>query len=194
MKRFAPLFIFLATLGMVAKPALADDADARATASKLIDMTRGKESIRQGFDTVINGIISNMQTHGLPEAGVDEIKAAVDKWYTSEINFEEIRPKMVDVYVKDFSGDELKQILAFYQTPVGQKAIKEMPDVMREGATIAQDYTKAKIPDLNAALTPILAKYRDEMQGGPGDSTGGAPPSAPSNPTNPPGAAGAPGN
>jgi hypothetical protein len=186
MKRFAPLFIFLATLGMVAKPALADDADARATASKLIDMTHGKESIRQGFDTVINGIISNMQTHGLPEAGVDEIKAAVDKWYTSEINFEEIRPKMVDVYVKDFSGDELKQILAFYQTPVGQKAIKEMPDVMREGATIAQDYTKAKIPDLNAALTPILAKYRDEMQGG----TGGAP----SNPTNPQGAAGAPGN
>jgi len=179
MKRLAPLFIFLATLGMLVKPAHADDTAARALASKLIDMTRGKESIREGFDNVINGVIANMQAHGLPEAGVDEIKAAVDKWYTAEINFDDIRPKMVDAYVKDFSADELKQILDFYQTPVGQKAIKEMPDVMRQGAVIAQDYTKAKIPDLNAALTPILAKYRDQMQGAPGggDTSGGAPPS-----------------
>ena len=186
MKRFATLFIFLATLGTLVKPVFADDAAARAIASKLIDMTRGKESIRAGFDTVINGVISNMQAHGLPQAGVDEIKAAVDKWYSSEINFEDIRPKMIDAYVKDFSADELKQILDFYKTPVGQKAINEMPDVMRQGAVIAQDYTKEKIPDLNTALTPILAKYRDQMQGGPSDgSSGGAPPaSAPAPPGN----------
>jgi hypothetical protein len=181
MKRLSTLFIVLATLGILAKPVLADDADARATASKLIDLTRGKESIRQGFDSVINNVIANMQAHGLPQSGVDEIKAAVDKWYVSEINFEDIRPKMIDAYTKDFSADELKQILNFYETPVGQKAIKEMPDVMKQGAMVAQAYTKDKIPDLNAALTPILAKYRDQMQSASGAGappSGGPPPAA----------------
>jgi hypothetical protein len=188
MKRLSTLFIFLSALGMLVKPVFADDdAAARATASKLIDMTRGKESIREGFDSVINGVIANMQAHGLPQAGVDEIKAAVDKWYDSEINFEDIRPKMEDAYVKDFSPDELKQILAFYETPVGQKAIKEMPDVMRQGAMIAQAYTKEKIPDLNTALTPILAKYRDQMQAASG---AGAPPAEGAPPASGPAPAG----
>ena len=56
---------------------------------------------------------------------------------------------MVDIYVKEFSEDDLKQILAFYKSPIGPKAIKNLPGVMREGAVIAQEYTKAKIPSLN---------------------------------------------
>jgi len=165
MKRISAV-IFLATLGLLIKPALADDASQRALAAKLIDLTNGKETMRAGFDAVISGVVENMRQHGMPQQGVDEIKAAVDKWYESEINFDDIRPKMVDLYVKDFTADDLKQILAFYQSPVGQKAIKDMPGVMRGGALIAQEYTKAKIPSLNAQLTPILVKYRDQMDAG----------------------------
>jgi hypothetical protein len=184
MKRLSAV-IFLAALGLLIKPAFADDASQRALASKLIDLTNGKDSIRAAFDTVINGVITNMQQHGMPQEGVDEIKATVGKWYDSEINFEEIRPKMVDAYVKNFSEDDLKQILAFYQSPVGKKAIKAMPDVMREGAMAAQEYTKDKIPSLNQELTPILAKYRDQMEAASGGGApapgggGGAPPGAP---------------
>jgi len=184
MKRLSAV-IFLATLGLLVKPALADETSARALAAKLIDMTNGKDTMRAGFDAVINNVIDNMQQHGMPQAGVDELKAAVDKWYNSQIKFDDVRPKMVDAYLKDFSEDDLKQILAFYQSPVGQKALKNMPEVMREGAIVEQDYTKAKIPSLNAELTPILVKYRDQMEPsgagaapptGGGDSTGGAGP------------------
>jgi hypothetical protein len=158
------------------KPALADDTSQRALAAKLIDMTNGKETMRAGFDAVMNNVIANMQQHGMPQEGVDEVRAAIGKWYDAEINFDEIRPKMVDVYVKEFTEDDLKQILAFYQSPIGQKAIKNMPTVMRSGAMIAQDYTKAKIPLLNAEITPILTKYRDKMEaaGAPGGGGGGA--------------------
>ncbi len=122
--------------------------------------------MREGFDAVMNGVIENMHQHGMPQAGVDEIRAAIGKWYDTEINFDDIRPKMVDLYVKEFSEDDLKQILAFYQSPIGQKTIKNLPGVMREGAVIAQEYTKAKIPSLNAQLMPILTKYRDQMEAG----------------------------
>jgi hypothetical protein len=174
MKRISAV-IFLALLGLPVKPAMADDTSQRALAAKLIDMTNGKDTMRAGFDSVMNGVIANMQQHGMPQAGVDEIRAAIGKWYDSEINFDEIRPKMVDIYVKDFSEDDLKQILAFYESPVGQKAIKNLPSVMREGAMVAQDYTKAKIPSLNAEITPILVKYRDQMEAASAAAGGGAP-------------------
>jgi len=174
MKRLSALII-LAALGLLIKPVMAEDAAQRALAAQLIDMTNGKETMRSGFDTVMNGVIENMRQHGMPQEGVDAIKAAVAKWYDQEINFDEIRPKMVDFYVKEFSEDELKQILAFYQSPVGLKAIKDMPNVMKEGAMVAQEYTKAKIPSLNAQITPILVKYRDQMQaaGGGAAAPGG---------------------
>jgi hypothetical protein len=179
MKRISAV-IFLAALGLLIKPVMADDASQRALAGKLIDITNGKETMRSGFENVMNGVVENMRQHGMPQDGVDAIKAAVAKWYDKEINFEEIRPKMVDIYMKDFTEDDLKGILAFYQSPIGMKAIKNMPAVMREGAMVAQDYTKAKIPSLNAEITPILAKYRDQMQAasapGAGPSGGGAAP------------------
>jgi hypothetical protein len=193
MKRFTAV-IFLAAIGMLIQPAaFADDASARTLASKLIDLTGGKDNMKAGFDAVINNVIDNMQAHGMPQQGVDELKAAVDKWYTANINFEEVRPKMIDAYVAHFSEDDMKGMLAFYQSAIGQKAIKNMPDVLRAGAMAEQDYTKSKIPSLNAELTPILVKYRDQMEpsgsgaapssgGGDSGAPGGAPAPMPGGP------------
>lgn len=163
MKRLSAV-IFLAASGLFLKPVLADDASQRAVAAKVIDATNVKEAMKTGFDAVMGSAIENMRQHGMPQAGVDEIKAAVDKWYNQEINFEDIRPKLVDLYVKGFTEDELKQLETFYETPVGKKAIQEMPSLMHQDAMVAQEYTKSKIPSLNAQITPILTKYRDQMQ------------------------------
>jgi hypothetical protein len=178
MKRFSAVLL-LAAFGLLIQPAArADDASERTVASKLIDLTGGKDNMKAGFDAVIGNVIDNMQQHGMPQQGVDELKAAVDKWYAANINFEDVRSKMVDAYVAHFSEDDLKAMLAFYQSPVGQKAIKNMPDVLRAGAMAEQDYTKSKIPSLNAELTPILVKYRDQMEpsgSGAAPTSGGEP-------------------
>ena len=175
MKRLSAI-IFLAALGLSIKPVLADDASQRVLAAKVIDMVSGKATMRASFDAVMNGAIQNMQQHGLPQEGIDAVRATIAKWYETQINFDDIRPKIVDIYVKDFSEDDLKQILAFYESPIGQKTIKTMPSVMREGALVAQEYTKGKISSLNTQLTPILTKYRDQMEaaGAPGAGAPGA--------------------
>jgi hypothetical protein len=162
--KLLPLIISIAALGLCAMPLKADETSQRDLAAKLIDMTNGKETMRAGFDTVMNGVIQNMQDHGLPQAGVDEIKAAIASWYDKEINFDDIRPKLVEVYIKNFTEDDLKTIVAFYETPVGQKTIKSLPVVMRSAAALTQDYMKSKVSTLNEELTPIMVKYRDQMQ------------------------------
>ena len=44
----------------------------------------------------------------------------------------------VDIYDRHFSTDELRQLLAFYRTPIGQKLLAETPAMTRESMTAAQ--------------------------------------------------------
>ena len=39
---------------------------------------------------------------------------------------------IVGVYEHHFSSEELRQLISFYQTPIGQKMISESPDLMQE--------------------------------------------------------------
>ena len=143
MKRLSAV-LFLALSGLSIQSALADDASHRALASQLVDLTDGKAPMRASFDAVMDGIIQNMAQHGMPQEGVDEIKAAIDKWYAQQINFSDIQPKIVDAYEKEFSEDDLKQILAFYNSPIGQKTIKTMPLAMQQAAQIEQNTPRTK--------------------------------------------------
>jgi hypothetical protein len=44
----------------------------------------------------------------------------------------EIMKEAPPIYARHFTVDELKQLIAFYRTPVGVKALRELPQVMGE--------------------------------------------------------------
>jgi hypothetical protein len=69
------------------------------------------------------------------------------------------------LYDKYFTGDEIKGLLAFYQSPVGQKAAQVLPsltqeamqDGMKEGQMVAQKSMKRlldEFPVLKSSLKP----------------------------------------
>ena len=73
------------------------------------------------------------------------------------------RPKIVDLYVKEFTEDELKELLAFWRTPTGQKAMKTLPSIMQQGGAIGQAYAASKQQEtLKTKIGAIIAKYRPQ--------------------------------
>ena len=70
----------------------------------------------------------------------------------------EFEDLVVPVYDRHFSADELRQLIAFYQSPIGQKMITEQPAVLQEsmeagrqwgmkvGATIAVQLKNEGVP------------------------------------------------
>jgi hypothetical protein len=70
---------------------------------------------------------------------------------------------IVPVYDRHFSDDEIKQLISFYQTPVGKKAIAELPQVLAESQRIGSEWGQrvgresmdevlAEHPELKAAM------------------------------------------
>lgn len=52
----------------------------------------------------------------------------------------ELEDMVVVVYEHHFSSDELREVIAFYQTPVGQKMVSEMPAVMQESMQAGREW------------------------------------------------------
>ncbi len=57
----------------------------------------------------------------------------------------EMEGEMIALYSRYFTADELKQIAAYYRTPVGMKSMQLMPQVMAESMAIGQRVTMPRI-------------------------------------------------
>lgn len=65
------------------------------------------------------------------------------------LNVDEIIPRLVPVYDKYFSEDELKELIAFYKGATGRKLIKVMPLIMEDSMKATESYFQEKMPAPN---------------------------------------------
>jgi hypothetical protein len=149
---------------VVCSASLADEATHREAAGRVLEITKADVAMKSGFQSMIEPIIASMRQRGMPEAAAQEVKEAFSKWFTEEIKWEDIKPKMVDIYVQQFSEAELNELHAFYQTPTGQKAIEKLPVVMQQGASIGREYAQNKSQLLQAKLKEIAEKYAPKKE------------------------------
>ncbi len=63
--------------------------------------------------------------------------------FAKEINADELVERVIPVYDKQLSGPEIKDLIAFYETPTGKKLIKVMPAIASESMTIGKDWGRA---------------------------------------------------
>ena len=59
---------------------------------------------------------------------------------TSLVNYEDLVQKLVPVYSKHFSEQEIEDLIAFYQTATGKQMITKMPAILQESMQIGQTW------------------------------------------------------
>jgi uncharacterized protein len=67
---------------------------------------------------------------------------------------------VASVYAETFDEQELRDIIAFYQSPLGRKMLAKMPELMQRSTQISQERIKAIMPDVQA----ISEHYRPLIQ------------------------------
>jgi hypothetical protein len=85
---------------------------------------------------------------------------------------DEITQAMVPAYQKHFTNGDILAMNAFYSSPVGQKVLQELPDVMQEGM-------KAAMPRLSSYLTEWQKRMKDEMKDMENSAPKASPPAQP---------------
>jgi TonB family protein len=151
------------------------DADAPGAASGAAPVSAHEEAAREvvklflGEDMAIAGTESMMAMFGQdPEAA--PYRDVFREWYRKVLADSDLETEMARIYMDTFSEKELREIVAFYKTPVGRKVIATMPELMQKGAEIGMRQAEAHA----AELQEILAKAREESEKRPAATAGAA--------------------
>jgi uncharacterized protein len=132
----------------VVKPAAAQAPAARPSPAALLIAKQIVElkGVKQMMDPVVIGVVEKvkgviMQQNFMWQKDINEVTAQLHKEFDGRSS--ELIDGAARAYAEHFTEPELKQILSFYQSPVGQKMIVEEPkaidDSMKNTAQWADD-------------------------------------------------------
>jgi len=130
---------------------------AAVSLAKQILETKHVEDI---FKPLIRGVVIKtrdvfMQTNFMWGKDLNEIAANLEKEYS--VRTKELLDRAARIYATHFSEPELKQLLSFYQSPLGQKVIDEEPRALDESMTMAGTWADDFSQD-------VINKMRAEMK------------------------------
>lgn len=156
MKTF--LYACVALFFILGNGAVADtevSASHRQAAIDLIDLM-GLEEQMMGGATAMVDVMSSQNPSLIPYRDV------ILEWSESIMTWEIFGPKMIDIYTEAFSEDELRDLVAFYKTPTGKKAITMMPELMQKGAQLGANEAQQHIPRLQQMIEARKAELDAE--------------------------------
>ena len=107
-------------LGQAVPVAAEPSAEQRQLAARLVKILRADA----GFDQVVPAIVNDAKTLFIrtnPDLSKDISEVADEIGEELKKTRGELTAKVVDAYAETFTVDELKQIIAFYESPVGRK-------------------------------------------------------------------------
>ena len=126
-------------------PVRADEASHRQATETLLGAMQMETLLTQSIDQMLqvqvqqNPAIAPFQT---------EMKAFFGKYMSWAV----LKDDMTKIYMAEFTEPEMKELIAFYQTPVGKKTVQRMPALMAKGAEMGQRRVQEHLPELQAAI------------------------------------------
>jgi hypothetical protein len=90
-------------------------------------------------------------------ATVADMRIAFEKTLTKFTG--EVMKNAPDVYARHFTAQELRDMVAFYKSPTGVKALHEMPKVMADVSTQMGPRLQALQSELNAQMVAIMHEH-----------------------------------
>lgn len=149
------------------KEALADEYIVVSQTDKLIGQM--KAEAENMVDSMVNQMVP---PEGVPDAAKKDIadfqKQLISKSFEI-MNFNNLSKLIRDVFVEVYTEEELKGLIQFYKSPVGQSMISKQPLVFRKIMEISQSNTMAVIPAMKAMTDEFVKtmkkKYPDFNKG-----------------------------
>jgi hypothetical protein len=148
----AALMCFAVTEGQAQAPT----AGAVAAARELLAVKGGTLM----FEPVIPGVVESTKNNLLPTnpnlaRDLNEVSLQLRREYESKKA--ELVYEVAIVYAKHFTEQELKDLVTFYKSPLGQKMLKEEPVALDESLKRAQDWSV----DFSEV---VMGRFRAEMK------------------------------
>ncbi len=142
-----------AALGL-ARPARAQEpTPARLAAAE--QLVNGIDMERNYQRTMEAMIQSQMRQNPM----MAQFETTMRAFFNKYLDWAAVKPDLVRVYALTYTEDEMRQLGAFYQTPLGKRLLESTPEVAARSAEITQRRVMEHMPELQQRIM-------QQMQGG----------------------------
>jgi len=129
-------------------------------AGKLLDLSGTAAAMQQSFESGIKPSLDQMRAKGAPAELVEAIHAEARNFFQENFSWDAMKPKLAQLYADTYTEAELRDIIAFYQTPTGQKTIAKMPVLMQQSLALSMAGVQANMPEFQRRVGALIQEYQ----------------------------------
>ncbi|MFC0709191.1 DUF2059 domain-containing protein [Azorhizophilus paspali] len=139
----------------VSGQALADAASHAAATEKFLQVVHADK-----LTVPVYAQVQQMFAQRFAEAKAPQSKQSLLERYQAQANtaldkavgWDRLKPDMVKLYTSTFNESEMKELLVFYQSSLGQKVLQSMPALTAQSAQMTQAALEKAVPEVNRLL------------------------------------------
>jgi uncharacterized protein len=116
------------------------DAEKRANIEALLKDTGMLANMSRLIDLLTPQIMGSLKKENrkIPDAAWDEFTGICAE--EMKRSLPELEEPVIAIYDENFSADEIKQLVAFYQSPVGRRIVIQLPQLMQQSVSMGQSW------------------------------------------------------
>jgi len=124
------------------------------------------KNVKDIFQPIVRGVVEKtkqmfMQTNFMWQKDLDEVGVITQKQYESRVN--DLVDACARIYASHFTEQVLKDLLAFYQSPIGKTSLTEEPKVLDESMMYAGNWGDALSQEVMVTMRAEMKKRGHDM-------------------------------
>jgi len=157
----------LIALALLPLCAAAQDQSHIDAARELMDLMNADQAIEQSYDQVYPHLAGMADQLGITEEQRPVFERYLEKMVAAmkeEMSWEKMEPHIVKAYVSVYSEAELRELSGFYASPLGQKFVAKMPELMEATMQMTQEMMQDFIPRMQEIQEEMMTELMVEEE------------------------------
>ncbi len=155
--------ILFATLALLSINVFGQQQSHTDAAKQLLDLMNADQSIEQAYGQMYSQLSGMAEQLGITEDQRPMFESYLERMVVvmkEELSWERMEPFVIDAYVSVYSEEELKGLSEFYASPIGQKFVAKMPELMQATMEMTQKMMGELIPRITEIQQELMAEAR----------------------------------
>ncbi|HQV31917.1 MAG TPA: DUF2059 domain-containing protein [Calditrichia bacterium] len=162
MKRLFFCWMMFAVLAVYA-----DENTHRAAVLELLEVTDVQALLDNVYGQVEQIMATTVQQMGVEESQrpvVEKYMKRMTEAMKAEMNWPKLQEPFVAMYMSVFTEAEVREIVQFYKSPIGQKVLEKMPLIMQQSMQISQQMMTGFFPRIQEIQQEMAAELQELRQ------------------------------
>ena len=92
------------------------------------------------------------------EKALPGMMASMQKLFSDPVMLDELERETTAIYARNYTAAEMRELLAFYRSPIGAKMLSTMPKVMQESMAVSQKIIVPRVGKMVEEMTANIVK------------------------------------